>query len=569
MLYPTRALAAGTIKPTKSSKALSLQVWHQRLGHLHVDAIKHMAQKDTVKGLTISRQDDFTCGGCHAGKSTRLPFKPSTKSTQKPLQLVHSDLIGPFEIESIGGSHYWIHFLDDFSRLEWGKALRTKDQAFDAYKEYKAWAEAHNEGANKLKILRTDNGGEYTSGAWESSMKADGVEHQTSNAHTPEQNGRAERSGRTLTEGARTLLQFAGLSKKFWAEAYVAITHLCNRSKHSVNDLSPYELFTGKKPDIGYLRAFGCAAYVHIPEPNRKKLDSKSWKCVMIGYNQNTKGYRCWDIENRKIRESRDIRFDETDFPMRKEVMINPADQASSDSESSEDEDESSDTEDQTDSEVTQTVAVKTSPKGKDAATVPLPPSPKLAPLKVEAKPAKPSPNPPPVPRKTKSEIKTLKIQPPVRALDTTPRPSSSGSQSAGPSRPRRGPQPSAKMKDILSGEGTSFKDNVLAKGGIIKDKNDPQNELTNPNLSIPGSFESEANMASYNLPNTDGYIAYAFNVVTLGDPKSYKEACSRPDSDSWLEAMQDEINSLASKQVWTLGPLPPGRKPLKGRWVY
>ena len=79
--------------------------------------------------------------------------------------------------------------------------------------------------------------------------------------------------------------------------------------------MTPYEAWSGIKPDVSFLRVFGCSAYAHIPKIERYKLDSKARKCVMLGYGTSQKGYRLYDVEEMKVVHSRDVVFDETSMP--------------------------------------------------------------------------------------------------------------------------------------------------------------------------------------------------------------------------------------------------------------
>ena len=79
----------------------------------------------------------------------------------------------------------------------------------------------------------------------------------------------------------------------------------------AVDGMTPYEAWTGEKPQVDHLRIFGCQAFVHIPKPERKKLDSKSKKYILMGYGITTKGYRLYDSLKRKIVYSRDAIFNE------------------------------------------------------------------------------------------------------------------------------------------------------------------------------------------------------------------------------------------------------------------
>ena len=95
------------------------------------------------------------------------------------------------------------------------------------------------------------------------------------------------------------------------------LSHQCTRG------ITPYEAWNGIKPDVSHFRVFGCAAYVHVPEVERHKLDCKARKCVLLGYGANQKGYRLYDVESMKVIHSRDVVFDETSMPgIQKESVV-------------------------------------------------------------------------------------------------------------------------------------------------------------------------------------------------------------------------------------------------------
>jgi hypothetical protein len=113
---------------------------------------------------------------------------------------------------------------------------------------------------------------------------------------------------RTLIEKARCLLFDAQSSKKFWAEAVNTAVYLQNRIVKSVlNDHTPYELWTGRKPNLSHLRVFGSVVMVHVPKEKRHKWDMKSEKCILIGYSEDIKGYRIYNPSTQAITTSRDV----------------------------------------------------------------------------------------------------------------------------------------------------------------------------------------------------------------------------------------------------------------------
>ena len=120
---------------------------------------------------------------------------------------------------------------------------------------------------------------------------------------------------RVLMEKVRVMLIQSKLPHRFWAEALNTAVHVHNLSpSRLLGDKTPREMFTGKKPNVAYLRSFGCTAYAHVPKEQRKKLDPKSKKCIFMGYGQSTKGYRLYDIEKKGIILSRDVVFVEQKF---------------------------------------------------------------------------------------------------------------------------------------------------------------------------------------------------------------------------------------------------------------
>ena len=122
------------------------------------------------------------------------------------------------------------------------------------------------------------------------------------------------------------MLADSKLPHRFWAEALSTAVHFRNRSPtKALGVVTPYEAWSGTKPDVSSLRVFGCSAYAHVPKAERRKLDSKTRKCVLLGYGTNQKGYRLYDLERMKVIHSRDVVFDEASMPgieKEKETMI-------------------------------------------------------------------------------------------------------------------------------------------------------------------------------------------------------------------------------------------------------
>lgn len=284
--------------------------WHRRLGHLNVQSMKKM-RDGAVDGIDFDDDDAAIqqCETCAKGKQTRSVFKASKTSTSRALELIHSDLMGPMETKSIGQAKYILTFVDDFTKKVFVYFLRSKSDVLAMFIEFKVYVE--NQTEKKIKIFRTDNGTEYCSNEFNKFCKASGIQHQLTNAYTPQQNGIAERMNRTLVEKARCLLFDAELPKLFWAEAVNMAAYIVNRSVCSSHDRTPDEMFLGKRVDLSGLRIFGSPVMVHVPKEKRRKWDQKSSKMVFVGYDNNTKGFRCVDKKTHKLIISRDVKFNE------------------------------------------------------------------------------------------------------------------------------------------------------------------------------------------------------------------------------------------------------------------
>ena len=174
-----------------------------------------------------------------------------------PLELVPSDVCGKMGCKSIGGAEYFLTLLHDKIHYAWVYPLKTRDQVLERFKEWQA--EVENFTGQRMKTLRTDNGGEFTSNSFQAHLKACGIRHELEIPKTP---GVAEGLHRMLVETTRAMLLDAKLPHKFWAEAIPTATYLRNWSPTSaVEGTTPHQAWYGKKPCVEHQRVFGCVAY--------------------------------------------------------------------------------------------------------------------------------------------------------------------------------------------------------------------------------------------------------------------------------------------------------------------
>lgn len=289
----------------------SSRLWHHRYGHLHFKGLQLLKKKDMVIGLPKINLTDNVCEGCAYGKQTRKPFPVGQAwRAEAPLELIHADLCGPMRTESLSKSKYFLLFTDDYSRMSWVYFLKQKSEAFETFKSFKAFVEKQS--GCVIKTLRTDRGGEFVSNEFDSYCDENGIFRELTAPYTPEQNGVAERKNRTVVEMARCMLKVKGLPNSFWAEAVATAVYLLNISPtKAVQNQTPYEAWKGRRPRVGHLRIFGSIAYVLNTSENQQKLDSKSEKCIFIGYCPKSKAYRLYNPKDGKLIVSRNVMFDE------------------------------------------------------------------------------------------------------------------------------------------------------------------------------------------------------------------------------------------------------------------
>ena len=235
----------------------------------------------------------------------KKPFK-SVERNLDLLELVHTDICELNGILTRGGNRYFITFIDDSSRFTYVYLLKHKDDAFNVFKVYKA--EVENQLGKKIKIIRSDRGGEYFSNEFIVFCEDHGIIHECSAPRTPEQNGLVERKNWTFLEMINAMLLNAELPFNLWGEALLAACHILNRIPLKKNKISPYELWKGRKPNIGYFKVWGCLAYCKNNNP-RTKMGPRGIKCAFVGYATNSKAYRLLNLESNMIIESRDVEF--------------------------------------------------------------------------------------------------------------------------------------------------------------------------------------------------------------------------------------------------------------------
>ncbi|CAL9019321.1 unnamed protein product, partial [Prunus brigantina] len=214
------------------------------------------------------------------------------------------------QITTIGGNKYFLTFIDDCSRMCWVYFMKFKSEVFNIFKKFKAMVELQS--GYKIKKLRSDRVGEYTSTEFLQFCEEIGLERQLTVAYSPQQNGVAERKNRTIVEMSKTMMKEKKLPYNFWGEAVNTAVYIQNRCPtKALENVTPFEVFSGRKPGVKHLRVFGSICFCHIPGQLRSKLEDAAETCIFVGYGKCEKGYIVYNLQTNKVTTSRSVIFDE------------------------------------------------------------------------------------------------------------------------------------------------------------------------------------------------------------------------------------------------------------------
>nr|GEV43549.1 retrovirus-related Pol polyprotein from transposon TNT 1-94 [Tanacetum cinerariifolium] len=306
-----KALACWIWKPKQNSTNKDeSELWHRRLGHLNFKTMNKLVMHNLVRRLPFKCfNNDHTYVACLKRKQHKASCKTKVvNSVTKPLHTLHMDLFGPTSVSSLNYKWYCLVVTDDFSRFTWTFFLKTKDETSGILRNF--ITEIENLKDLKVKIIKCDNGGEFRNKEMNDFCLRKRIKREFSNARTPQQNGVAERRNRTLIEAARTMLADAKLPVTFWAEAvntacYVQNRVLINKSQNK----TPYELFNGRTPAIGFLKPFGCHVMIFNTLDHLGKFEAKGDECYFIGYSMSSKAFRVFNKRTKRVEENLHVEF--------------------------------------------------------------------------------------------------------------------------------------------------------------------------------------------------------------------------------------------------------------------
>nr|GFC08943.1 retrovirus-related Pol polyprotein from transposon TNT 1-94 [Tanacetum cinerariifolium] len=185
-------------------------------------------------------------------------------------------------VASINGKRYVLVIVDDFSRYTWTHFLRSKVETPEVLIDFLRLVQRGLQA--QVRVVRTDKGTEFLNQTLHAYFAAEGIQHQTSVARTPEQNGVVERRNRTLVEAARTMLSAAKVPLFFWAKAIATSCFTQNRSlvipRH---EKTPYQIINERKPSVKFFHIFVSVCYIVRDGENLDKMKEKGDECIFVG----------------------------------------------------------------------------------------------------------------------------------------------------------------------------------------------------------------------------------------------------------------------------------------------
>ena len=241
---------------------------------------------------------------------TKRSFSAKGFRAKEPLELVHSNVCGPLNVQARGGYEYFVTFIDDYSRYEYVYLMQRKSETFGKFKEF--LTEAERQLGKSLLCLRSDRGGEYLDTEFNDHLIEHGIVSQLTAPGTPQQNGVAERRNRTMLDMVRSMMSYSSLALSFWGCALQTAVYILNVVPSKSIQHTPLELWSGRKPSLRHISIWGCTE--HVLKGKTGKLEPRTEVCLFVGYPKSTRGGLFYSPQDKKVFVSTDATFLENDY---------------------------------------------------------------------------------------------------------------------------------------------------------------------------------------------------------------------------------------------------------------
>ena len=290
----------------------AVDLWHRRLGHLNVNDLKRLAEMSQGVKLTIQPKVDKVCGGYEIGKSKRQISRTIQREVQEKLELVDTNLGGPFPHRTLLYKILYIMITDRKTSNLQGYIMKYKHKVFPTFLGWKTIVETQS--GQKIRRVHLNNRKEYLNKKFKKLFKEYGILWECSILYYPEQNRLSEVQNRIVIGKVRCILFDIRLGKYLQGELFHTGIILKNRSPtHRLKGKTPFEVQNRYQPDLSNFRIIGYITWVYILKEKRKKLDKRSKKYYLVKY-KGINQYRLQDPSSRKVIRVRDVVFDETNL---------------------------------------------------------------------------------------------------------------------------------------------------------------------------------------------------------------------------------------------------------------
>jgi hypothetical protein len=270
--------------------------------------LKELHKLGNIKIIDFDRCTKLNCRICELNKAVRKAFSKMRSVVAENFgDVIHTD-VGVYEKLSLGGNYYFLTFIDEKTRLAWVYFLKTKDEVFEKFLSFRKMFKTQF--GQNFKKLNCDGGGEFLmTKKFNEFLLKKGILSSVTPPNSPQLNGIAERFNRTLQEGVRCCLREANLPDRFWAEALAYVVFLRNRIPRKNQKESPFEQVFRRKPALKYVQQFG-SRVKYVDTYYKKKLQPRAREAIFLGYTNDDFIYKVWDVEKLAMFRTRDISFD-------------------------------------------------------------------------------------------------------------------------------------------------------------------------------------------------------------------------------------------------------------------
>lgn len=288
----------------------SLNEWHQAFGHASTKRVEEVLADH---GLKPSEEEKVGsgCSNCAAGKGRRAchPVSSSPK-TNEVGKRVHVDL-ATFN-KAVDYSYYMV-CRDEASEFTMVYFLKSKADSTAVLE--KLFIDFEYGSGQRIRCIQSDNGSEFRNRSVELLCLREKVVQTFSAPRTPQQNGTVERAIQTITNMARTMVLHLPENENLKIEALKTACYLSNRLPTSRCRTTPFERFTGRKPQIEHLMPFGTPVQIVDSLHRHQKFDCRTEKALLVGYTSRVNTYRVWLLDSQRVIETADIIFSPPNQP--------------------------------------------------------------------------------------------------------------------------------------------------------------------------------------------------------------------------------------------------------------